>query len=245
MSKRNLKLDVVCLYEASGYSARAWVEAGYTVYCYDISHPTEGRVERVGKGFMHFVRWDAKSDTALDVIVSKHKGRCHILLGFPPCTDLAVSGAAWFAAKAIKNPAYRDEAMAMVYLVRDAGEALNVPYVIENPVSVISSVWRKPDHIFHPYEYGGYLPEDDVHPDWPDYIMPRDAYPKKTCYWVGNGFVMPDKKPVPVLDGYSVQHRKLGGKSAKTKSIRSASPRGVCRAIYFANHDNVNFEKAE
>jgi hypothetical protein len=126
--------------------------------------------------------------------------------------------------------------MRLVYVARDIAEALGVPYAIENPVSVISTFWRKPDHIFHPFEYGGYLPEDDIHPQYPEYIVARDAYPKKTCYWTGNGFVMPPKKPVPVSPGYSKQQLLLGGKSQRTKRIRSLSPRGIAAAIYEANH---------
>lgn len=46
---------------------------------------------------------------------------------------------------------------------------------------------------------------------------------------------MPDKKPVYVEEGYSLQHKKLGGKSAKTKQIRSETPRGFARAVFEAN----------
>ncbi|MEO9300096.1 hypothetical protein ABFY71_19125, partial [Devosia sp. RY10] len=80
-------------------------------------------------------------------------------LAFPPCTDLAVSGAAHFAGKAAKNPAFQDEAVAMAKVAAALGDKYNVPYMIENPISVLSSKWRKPDYSFHPYEYGGYLPE--------------------------------------------------------------------------------------
>ena len=110
---------------------------------------------------------------------------------------------------------------------------------MENPVSVLSTLWRKPDQSFHPYQYGGYIPSDQsVHPKWPDYIAPYDAYPKKTCLWTGNNFVMPDKLPVKPKDGYSTQHLKLGGKSQKTKNIRSATPRGFARAVFEANRSS-------
>jgi hypothetical protein len=47
---------------------------------------------------------------------------------------------------------------------------------------------------------------------------------------------MPDRKPVECDSfGSSTQHRKLGGKSMKTKNIRSATPRGFARAIFEAN----------
>lgn len=66
-------------------------------------------------------------------------------------------------------------------------------------------------------------------------IAPRDAYPKKTCLWTGNGFNMPYWLPVPVEEGYSRQHKKLGGKSMCTKNIRSATPRGFALAVFEAN----------
>ena len=225
--------DVVCLYETSGFSARDWALDGFGVYCYDNTH--ENDVEVVGLGYIFRVKWDATHPDALNTLLRFHAESCRMLLAYPPCTDLAVSGAAWFAAKMESNPRYREEAMALVYLARDFAEITGTPYCIENPVSVISTQWRKPDHIFHPWEYGGYLPEDDVHPVFPDYIEPRDAYPKKTCYWTGNGFVMPCKQRVEVAQGYSKQHRLLGGKSDKTKRIRNASPRGIARAIFEAN----------
>lgn len=230
--------DVVCLYEESGFSADEWAVNGYDVYCYDILHK-ERREQTVGKGRKIFVPWDATDPAQRDALTARHVGNTAIVLAFPPCTDLAVCGAAWFSAKRAANPNYRAEAMSLVYAARDIGEALECPYAIENPVSVIASEWRKPDCVFNPYEYGGYLPEDDTHPLYPDYIEPRDAYPKKTCYWTGGGFVMPPKKPVAVQAGYSKQHKLLGGKSERTKRIRSASPRGVNRAIYLYNHPFV------
>ena len=63
-------------------------------------------------------------------------------------------------------------------------------------------------------------------------VPPRDAYPKKTHLWTGNGFELPTKMPVDEPKGYSPQHTKLGGKSLKTKNIRSATPRGFAAAVF-------------
>lgn len=229
-----MKNHVVCLYEKSGLSARPWAKHGLTVFCYDLQHK-EITSEKHGGGKIVFMPWDAKCIEQNKSIIAKHRFYARMVLAFPPCTDLAVSGAAHFAAKSAKNPLYRAQAMQLVYTAKDIAEALGAPYAIENPVSVISTEWRKPDYTFHPYEYGGYLPENDVHPLYPEFIAPRDAYPKKTCYWTGNGFVMPPKKPIEPEPGYSRQHKLLGGKSAKTKNIRSCSPRGIAQAIYEHN----------
>lgn len=220
-------INVVSLYDESGNMLRPWAEVGFNCYCIDILN--DMRSEKVGAGWLHFVKADMNDpQTLLNVLALKPR----FVSSFPPCTDLAVLGAAHFATKLAANPNYRKEAMSLVYAARDIGEASNCPYFIENPVSVISTEWRKPDYIFNPFEYGGYLPEDDIHPRWPEYIKPRDAYPKKTCLWVGGGFIMPEKKPVEVAAGYSLQHKKLGGKSAKTKQIRSETPRGFSKAVF-------------
>jgi len=47
--------------------------------------------------------------------------------------------------------------------------------------------------------------------------------------------VMPTKVAVEVGKGYSAQYKKLGGKSQRTKDIRSATPRGFAIAIHDAN----------
>ena len=118
---------------------------------------------------------------------------------------------------------------------------LGVPCLTENPVGVLSTMWRKPNFIFHPFEYGGYLPENDKHPSFPYYIKARDAYPKKTCIWVNGGFVIPPLAPVPVDSGKSKQYRQLGGNSTRTKMIRSLTPRGFAKAVY--QYNSKRFDK--
>lgn len=232
-------MDAVCLYDEHGLSAYDWALNGYDVYCYDLEHSFQ-RSLNVGFGRIIFMPWDARDSWQNDAIIRRHKGKTAIVLGFPPCTDLAVSGSKHFCSKFCADPKFQEKAMDLVHTARKIGQALNAPYCIENPVSVISTHWRKPDYIFDPYEYGGYLPEDDVHPLYPSYIAPRDAYPKKTCYWTGGGFIMPTKKPVTPEPGHSRQQKLLGGKSKRTKAIRSASPRGIAKAIFEFNHKRGN-----
>ncbi len=113
------------------------------------------------------------------------------------------------------------------------------PYAVENPVSVLATMWRKPDHYWHPCDYAGYLHAFDRHPEFPNVIPAQDRYNKKTCLWTGNGFVMPEKKHVPSLEAVNPGHAKLGGKSARTKHIRSLTPRGFAQALYEANCERV------
>jgi hypothetical protein len=158
--------------------------------------------------------------------------RTAFVAAFPPCDHLAVSGAAHFKGKGLRALALSIDLFATA---TELAEFIGAPYFLENPVSTISSYWRKPDYSFNPYEYGGYLPDNDKHPRWPEYIAPRDAYPKKTCLWTGNGFVMPISIAVEPEPGYATQHKKLGGRSLKTKNIRSATPRGFALAVFESN----------
>lgn len=225
------------LFDGSGIMGLPWAEAGHKVYCFNADEADHGAYEsaKVQHENISYVNAWIDGKFLVDAISGVY-GKPGIVCAFPPCTDLAVSGAAHFARKAEANPEFQNEAVETAKIAALVAEAFEVPYMIENPVSVMSSKWRKPDHSFHPYEFGAYLCEGDEHPIFPEYIKPRDAYPKKTCLWVGGGFKMPKRRPVAVEEGYSEQHKKLGGKSKKTKVIRSLTPRGFARAVFEANN---------
>lgn len=83
-----------------------------------------------------------------------------MILAFPPCTHLAVSGAAWFAAKRADG---RQQA-AIDFFMQFANHPC--PRIaIENPVGIMSNTWRKPDQIIQPWMFG--------HPE-----------SKATCLWL-------------------------------------------------------------
>jgi hypothetical protein len=212
---------VISLFDFTCKGVEPWAEQGYLCYCVDTQHPTgetrEGNIIRVGADVRDWI---------------PPRGNIVFAAFYPPCTDVAVSGAAHFKNKGLS---YLIDALKLFEVSVRIAEWCGAPYYIENPVSTVSTYWRKPDYMFHPYEFGGYLGADDSHPDYPDYIAARDAYPKKTCLWTGGGFVMPKTKPVDCEAGYSRQHLKLGGKSLKTKNIRAATPRGFARAVYESN----------
>jgi len=72
-----------------------------------------------------------------------------LMVAHPPCTDLAVSGAAWFKEKIADGRQQR--ALDFVQALMDAP----IPMIaIENPISVISSKIRKPDQIIQPWMFG-------------------------------------------------------------------------------------------
>ena len=242
---------VISLYDYTGEALKPWAEAGYHCFAYDIQHdePVEEctNIESFDSGgSISYCYADLHNIGTLDSIfdyfetIRRDHGtdnRVVFAMAFPVCTDMAVSGAAHFAKKRERDPLFQRKAANYAIWCAELFDALDCPYFIENPVSVLSTLWRKPNYSFHPYEYGGYIdPEHAEHPKWPDYIAPLDAYPKKTCLWTSDDFTMPDKSPVEPEDGHSRQHLKLGGKSMKTKNIRSATPRGFAQAVYNANN---------
>jgi hypothetical protein len=192
------------LYEKSGIMARPWAEAGYRCICVDIDG-TPGIRDGV-----EYVRADIRDYTPPNGVYS-------FVAAFPPCTHLAGSGARWWKSKGFASLA---EAAVLFSKAEQICEWAGCPYFIENPVGRMSSV-HKPDHIFNPCDYGGYL--DPI----------GDQYTKKTCLWVGGGFTMPDPKPVDPVEG-SKMH--LLPPSENRADLRSVTPEGFARAVFAANH---------
>lgn len=213
------------LFEHTGLAAMPFTAAGWETYAVDLLN--EGNNSFVS----HYIKTDILAEEAQ---LADLACECMFVFGMPPCTDLTVAGARHFAGKKRKNPQFQNEAVHLVRATERIGERAEIDWWVENPIGVIPSFWRKYDYIISPHEYGGYLPENDKHPLWPKYITPRDAYTKQTCIWVKPGIKLPPKKHVrPEHLGYAVNRQTafLGGKSQKTKTIRSASPRGFFTAL--------------
>ena len=72
-----------------------------------------------------------------------------LMIAHPPCTDLAVSGAAWFKDKKLDGR----QAASIAFFMRLA--KADIPRIaVENPVCIMSSLYRKPDQIVQPYMFG-------------------------------------------------------------------------------------------
>jgi len=251
---------VLSLYDFTGEALKPWATAGYTCHAFDIQHEgTQPDVENTqffaGGGSISYRHADLHKVSTFKALLAEFwDADLPVVFGmsFPVCTDMSVSGAAWFASKAERDPDFQINAVNHAVACSVFFEDLGVPYFVENPVSVLATKWRKPDYSFHPYEYGGYIDDDQAeHPRWPEYIAPRDAYKKKTCLWTGGGFAMPDKVAVDCEgyhgNGYSTAMMKLGGKSQRTKDIRSATPRGFAIAVHMANaiENSIKKEKVQ
>lgn len=209
------------------------------------------RTEPVGTGAIFYYHADLRPGTIYwDRIAERIPKQIAMVFGFPPCTDLAASGALHWKGKARLDPDFQIKAADMAKQAARFADSFGAPYVVENPKGALSRLWRKPDLTFDPCDYGGYLPEDDRHPRWPRYIAPRDAYTKETHSWVGNGYIEPPKMRVrpeiieretasgKIIRG-SRQFMMLGGSSLKTKNIRNETPRGWAQAVYCANSERA------
>jgi hypothetical protein len=218
--------NVVFLYSCSHYAGAPWQEAGFTVYNFDLLNKNEWRA---GQCFLAADMRDPKYQNWVLQLKPVFLG------GFPECTDLAYSGAKHFYAKEKEDPEFQEKAAELAIILAELGDELNIPWFAENPGSALSKVWRPSDYFFNPCDFGGYLPQEDIHPEYPKYIAPRDAYMKETHLWTNAKWKFPIKKPVEPEPGLNRQTLLLGGKSAKTKYIRSLTPRGFAIANFRRN----------
>lgn len=205
---------VLSLCDRTGNMVRPWLEAGYRAVTIDLQEcPEEGkhpnRLHHV-IDVRHLAEIAEEQSIATPIAI----------FAFPPCTHLAASGSRWWARKGLGA---LQEGISIVHACQRIAEALGAPYVIENPVGALSTHWRKPDYQFNPCDFTGYAP-----------VPEDDAYTKKTCFWVGNGFVMPRAKRVP---GLTVKTDKihLQPGSADQGDERSVTPLGFAYAVFEAN----------
>lgn len=179
-----------------------WADAGYECLCLDLQHSI--RRDHV-KGSITY-RWaDIRSVTPADL------PKPEIIFAFPPCTNLSVSGARDFKRKGLRGLI---DALEVVEACRRLCEWFDCPWMLENPVSRLSSCWRQPDHAFHPWEFG-------------------DLWTKKTCLWTGGGFVMPTPQHNEPPEGTTAKiHLMTPG--PKRANLRSETPAGFARAVFEA-----------
>ena len=155
---------------------------------------------------------------------------------FSPCTDLSISGTRHFESKALNNSMFWAEAMGLFWHGIFLADFFDIPYFCEQPKSMVTTLHGKPDFKFHPNEFGGYLPDDHQHCLYPEIYPSQDAYKKDTWIWYGNGFVPPTKKPVEPASTDNPGWKSLGGKSERTKEIRSVTPEGYSVALFQSNY---------
>lgn len=142
-------------------------------------------------------------------LFKKPKEKIYGILAAPVCTMFAVSGNRWKRT----DDDYR-EALALVdACLRIIQVSKPEWWALENPVGTLHQWIGQPSFRFDPCDFG-------------------DPYTKKTCLW--GEFNKPKKQRVEPVEG-SKLWRTLGGKSARTKELRSITPPGFAKAFFEAN----------
>ncbi len=168
-----MKVLVAC--EESQRVCMAFREKGHEAYSCDIQECSGGHPE-----------WHIKGDVLnilnptpligvdeFGIVFETMDGLIHdvekwdLIIAHPPCTYLTVTGNRWFnveryGEKAIQR--MKDREQAIEFFMSFANANCD-KIVIENPIGVISTMWRKPDQIIQPYMFG-------------------DSAEKKTCLWL-------------------------------------------------------------
>jgi site-specific DNA-cytosine methylase len=140
---------------------------GFEAYSCDIQECSGGHPE-----------WHYQQDV-FEVI----KSGWDAMIAFPPCTHLAVSGAAWFEQK--RKDGRQQQGIDFFMALANC----SIPkYAIENPIGIMSSKWRKPDQIINPWEYG-------------------HSVTKATCLWTKG---LPLLNPTNIVDKGTIWVAKSG-----------------------------------
>ena len=126
-----------------------------------------------------------------------------MMIAFPPCTDLAVSGARWFKEKQMDGRQQKSIDFFM--------KLINAPIqhiAIENPIGIMSTIYRKPDQVIQPWMFG-------------------HGETKATCLWLKD---LPKLTPTNVVEGREQRIWKLPP-SKDRAMLRSKTYPGIAKAM--------------
>jgi len=125
-----------------------------------------------------------------------------MVIAFPPCTDLAVSGARWFKEKQADGRQQRSIDFFLNFT------QLSCKWVIENPIGIMSTCYRKPDQIIQPWQFG-------------------HGETKATCLWV-NG--LPLLVPTNIVSGREQRIWRMPPHADRARE-RSKTFSGIAKAM--------------
>lgn len=189
-------MRVLCACEESQAVTTEFRRLGHEAYSCDLLPPSGLHPE-----------WHIQAD-ALEVA----RMEWDMVIAFPPCTHLSSSGAKWFEEKRRDGRQQRAIGFFLGFTALD-----HVPRVaIENPVGIMSTVYRKPDQIIEPWMFG--------HPER-----------KSTCLWLKG---LPRLMPTNIVDERMMQLEQCErerihwvGKQANRSRIRSKTYINIARAM--------------
>lgn len=176
-----MRVLIAC--EFSGIVRDAFTKKGHYVMSCDLL-PTES----VGQHY---------NGDVLDII----KRDWDLMVAFPPCTHLAVSGARWFKDKEVEQK----KAIEFFFTLYDANIEKKA---IENPIGIMSTRLRKPDQIIQPWQFG-------------------HGETKATCLWLKN---LPLLIPSNIVDGREPKVWKMAPSKERGK-LRSITYQGIADAM--------------
>lgn len=126
-----------------------------------------------------------------------------LMIAHPPCTHLSVSGARHFEEK--RADGRQQEAIDFFMALAKAP----IPRIaIENPVCIMSSVWREPDQIIQPWQFG-------------------HGETKATCLWLKG---LPPLIPTKIVPGREPRVHRMSPGPDRWKE-RSRTYEGIAQAM--------------
>lgn len=137
-----------------------------------------------------------------------------MMIAFPPCTDLAVSGAAWFEQK--RKDGRQQKSIDLFLRVANS----DIPMIaIENPVGIMSTHFRKPNQVIQPYMFG-------------------DPVKKTTCLWLKDlppllptEIVSPEITTLSTGAKFSTWDYKISMDRKNRSKLRSKTFPGIAKAM--------------
>lgn len=157
-----------------------------------------------------YPKWHIKDDIRN---VLRHGGTdFDMVIAFPPCTDLAVSGARYFKQKQ-EDGRQQNSIMFFQFFT-----TLKTPFVaIENPIGIMSSHYRKPDQIIQPWQFG-------------------HGETKATCLWLKN---LPLLTPTNIVEGREQRIWKMPPSKDRAR-LRSITYPGIAKAMAEQWTENIH-----
>lgn len=178
-----MKILIAC--EFSGRVREAFAKRGHDAWSCDLL-PTE----IPGKHYQGYLEDYIGSGDEWDMII-----------GHPPCTFLAVSGARWFK---YREP---EQDYAIDFFMMIANRNCE-KICIENPIGIMSTDWRKPDQIIQPWQFG-------------------HGETKATCLWLKG---LPLLVPTNIVEGREHRIHKMPPSPDRSKE-RSRTYQGIADAM--------------
>lgn len=197
----SMKVLIAC--EESQRVCIAFRERGHEAYSCDIIECSGGHPEwHIMQDVLQLINGDCDFET-MDGSEHTICGKWDMIIAFPPCTDLAVSGARYFAEKRADGRQQRSIDFFMAFANANCDRI-----AIENPVGIMSTHYRKPDQIIQPWQFG-------------------HGETKSTCLWLKG---LPKLTPTDVVEGREQKGWKMPPSADRAK-LRSKTYPGIARAM--------------